>query len=134
LVRVDAAPLRHSQGQAGRYRSDFVYRGLASKDWSLETSLKRLSPAPAGVEVPLLRNFTKYAKPGEIPSSHLLFKLAVAQHHGLPTRLMDWTVSPKVAAHFATFEVERYDKDGVIWCADVGGKEETTRVAHALRR
>ena len=107
------------KGRHNRYRSDFVYRGLASKDWSLETSLRRLSPAAGDVEVPLLRNFAKYAKPGEIPSSHLLFKLAVAQHHGLPTRLMDWTVSPKVAAHFATFEEEHYDKDGVIWCADV---------------
>jgi FRG domain len=106
-------------GRHDRYRSDFVYRGLANKAWPLATSLKRLSPGAADVEVPLLRNFAKYSKPGEIPSSDLLFKLSVAQHHGLPTRLMDWTVSPKVAAHFATFEEEHYDKDGVIWCADV---------------
>ena len=102
-----------------RYRSDFVYRGVASKEWGLETSLKRLGPAYLDVERPLMRNFAKYAQPGEIPSSALWFRLAVAQHHGLPTRLMDWTVSPRVATHFATFEEEHYDKDGAIWAVDV---------------
>src|SRR5262245_41655713 len=102
-----------------RHRSDFVYRGLADADWGLETSLKRLEGEYFKVEKPLLRSFGKYAEPGSIPSDSLWVRLAVAQHHGLPTRLMDWTVSPKVAVHFATFEQEHYDKNGVIWCIDV---------------
>src|SRR5262249_51843978 len=83
-----------------RYRSNFVYRGVADKNWGLETSLRRLSHAYLEVERPLIRSFAKYAQQGDIPSDALWFRLAVAQHHGLPTRLMDWTVSPRVAVHF----------------------------------
>ena len=105
--------------EQGRYRSGFVYRGVADEGWPLETSLKRLGPAAADVEGPLLRSFAKYAGPGEIASQGLWFRLALAQHHGLPTRLLDWSFSPKVALHFATYKEQWYDRDGAVWCVDV---------------
>jgi hypothetical protein len=102
-----------------RHRSNFAYRGVADESWGLETSLQRLGDHYPAVERPLLRSFKKYAMPGEIPSNDLWFRLAVAQHHGLPTRLLDWSVAPKVALHFATCEEEHFDKDGAIWCVDM---------------
>jgi hypothetical protein len=102
-----------------RHRSNYVYRGLANADWSIETSLARLGAHHAGIEEPALRSFRKYAEPGAVPTDQLLVQLAIAQHHGLPTRLIDWTLSPRVAVHFATAEEEHFDKPGAIWCIDI---------------
>jgi hypothetical protein len=107
------------QTKFGRHRSNFVYRGLADQSWDLKTSLMRLGGSYPQVERPLLRSFRKYAQPGWLPAGSIWLHMAVAQHHGLPTRVLDWTVSPQVALHFATAEPEHLDKDGVIWCIDV---------------
>ena len=98
-----------------RFRSPFVFRGLSDKDYRLETSLMRLEGPFSQLERHLLRNFRKYSQTvsGHLPSFwHLL---TIAQHHGLPTRLLDWTYSPYIALHFATANHEKFDIDGVIW-------------------
>jgi hypothetical protein len=98
-----------------RYRSSYAFRGLSNKEYRLLTSLTRLGGPYADLEHHILKNFEKYARLDNAAHLTQWDWLTIAQHHGLPTRLLDWTYSPFVAMHFATCETSRYDKDGVIW-------------------
>ncbi|WP_409304056.1 FRG domain-containing protein [Peribacillus sp. SCS-155] len=101
----------------GRYRSPFAYRGVDSAAFKLATSLMRIENT--GMESHLLRNFNKYSR-SVLKDKHNDWELlAVAQHYGLPTRLLDWSFSPYVAMHFATSDITRYREDGAIWCLDI---------------
>ena len=99
-------------------RTQLVYRGLTSSARTLEPSLSRLTESPGDVEHHLVRNFRKYAHRDHARDDSVWNWLALGQHHGLPTRLLDWTFSPYVALHFATCAQAAYDADGVVWCVD----------------
>jgi hypothetical protein len=102
----------------GRIRSTLAFRGVSSADYPLTTSLSRLGGEYAQMEQHLLRNFRKYARRGDVQTDSVWNWMAVAQHHGLPTRLLDWTFSPQVAMHFATARLREYERDAVIWTVD----------------
>ena len=102
----------------GRFRSNFAYRGMQDSRFDLTTTLVRLGGDYPRHEEDLLRNFRKYAHKQAAMGDSLCYWLSLAQHHGLPTRLLDWTYSPFVALHFATAEIELFDTDGLIWCVD----------------
>ena len=104
--------------ELGRNRSPYVFRGLSDADHGLTTSLIRLGGDFARMENHLLRNFRKYARQDAVQHDSHWNWLAVAQHHGLPTRLLDWTFSPHVAMHFATARLDLFGADGVIWAID----------------
>ena len=102
----------------GRFRSNFAYRGMESAEFDLTTTLVRLGGDYPRHEEDLLRNFRKYAHKQAAMGDSTWYWLSLAQHHGLPTRMLDWTYSPFVALHFATAEIDLFDTDGVIWCVD----------------
>ena len=97
-----------------RFRMPVAYRGVGRTGRSLRSSLSRLGGDYAEKERHLLRNFRKYARRTFVGDDSLWNWLSLAQHHGLPSRLLDWTYSPYVALHFATIELEHYDSDGEI--------------------
>ena len=102
-----------------RYRDSSVYRGMSDNRWGLLPSLTRVCAHDLTLENQMLRSFKKYGY-ADLPHALSFWQLvAMGQQFGLPTRLLDWTYSPLVAAHFATEDQDAFDRDGVIWCARI---------------
>jgi hypothetical protein len=98
----------------GHFRSPYVFRGTGKCAYQLSSSLARLG-GDRELEEHIVRAFRRYAYSPDLHDYSIWNWLALGQHHGLSTRLLDWTYSPFVAMHFATENPHHYDTDGVIW-------------------
>jgi len=96
------------------------YRGHGSIAWTLTPSALRFCTLDERAKaLGLLADFKRY---GEVrladraaPTEQLKW-VQLAQHHGLPTRLLDWTKSSAMALYFAC--CESFDKDGAVFVLD----------------
>ena len=108
---------------------EWIYRGQDHK-WPLSATLERslkkrgicLSEA-AKIEKHIIRDFRRKYRGDdlELVKSDTFYCIALLQHHGAPTRLLDWTYSPFVAAKFALEHDDRNPKDlrfPAIWCVN----------------
>ena len=109
--------------------SGWIFRGHQNADWLLTTTLERAAVERFGiswVEIPsieqgLVRRFQRqlHLYSAEVQAEELNFMelLALMQHHGAPTRLLDWTYSFFVGVYFA-IEAAKPDHPCAVWAVD----------------
>lgn len=103
--------INHTEHQ---HISHWFYRGHSDSNYELIPSLFRINTKESWahwdkIEDYIMTQFKREAFPflKTIPSSDIEW-LTIAQHYGLPTRLLDWSTNPLIALYFA---VENHDND-----------------------
>lgn len=96
---------------------ELIYRGHVSTKFELKPSIGRCNYSKA-LEKEVFLKFKQqyYSYTNERPQNDMDL-LFLAQHYGLPTRLLDWTYNPMIALYFAS-ENQDYE-DGCIFSVDL---------------
>lgn len=108
-----------------RFSENWAFRGQANAEWTLDNAIERTdfirfsSDIEAHFVAEFQRGARNYLTRDETPE-HLIEWLALMQHHGAPTRLLDLSRSPFVSAYFA-FEicVPREEVHVSVWCFNI---------------
>lgn len=103
-----------------------VFRGQQRWSWpcdsALERAMRKRDDDANRVEAWSLSFFRAYAwryLSNPPPRHDLISWLVLAQHYGMPTRLVDWTRSPMVACYFAYRDLDSSEgEDAALWILD----------------
>jgi hypothetical protein len=99
-------------------QSDVLFRGQGG-DWPLLPSLVRQRPTHGDLlatEQSMLAEFQRHSVPHLHATPQTTWDwLALAQHHGLPTRLIDWSLNPLASLWFAVHRPTQGSGDGILW-------------------
>ena len=124
-----------------RHIAQWYFRGHGSSKFTLTPGLFRLDVSGSFSDWQTIENYMMAAfKREAVPYLKIIPQtndewLTLAQHHGLPTRLLDWTTSPLIALYFA---VEDYNikEDADVWCFGIVSTnnclEESTLMARRV--
>lgn len=101
----------------------WIFRGQCDGRLALATTLERHTPADmtrGDAERQLLKEFKRrahtYLPPHLVPGENARLEwLALMQHYGAPTRLLDFTESPYVAAYFAVEDAVVGAESCAVW-------------------
>jgi hypothetical protein len=105
------------------------FRGVSNKTHKLAPSIYRNDFSPS-LEESFQNKFKSRALPflKNRPVENYWEWLFIMQHHGVPTRLLDWSSSALVALGFAIIFRSNLDEDAAVWCLNPIKLNEATNV------
>jgi len=125
VKQVDLGSWSEFKSKIDSFRLEWIYRGQANSAWGLSASLERSSLLEIDheVEIALISEYKKAIRSFHDykgnPESTLEW-LSLLQHYGTPTRLIDFTTSPYIAAYFAFQDESCKMADSVsVWCVNI---------------